>query len=101
MSTSATTLDAIRRRLRTELPRLRREYRLRDLEVFGSWVRDEVHADSDLDLLVTFDETPTLFRFVELENELADLLGIRVDLVMRDGLKPALGERILAEAVSV
>lgn len=101
MGSSATTLDAIRRRLRAELPRLRREYRLRDLKVFGSWVRDEVDADSDLDLLVTFDETPSLFRFVELESELADLLSIRVDLVMRDGLKPALGERILAEAVPV
>ena len=58
----------------------------------------KIHPESDLDLLVTFSETPGLFAFVALENHLSDVLGIEVDLVMKDSLKPNIGERILAEA---
>ena len=54
---------------------------------------------SDLDVLVSFSETIDLFTFVELENYLSDILGVKVDLVMKDALKPRLKERILSEAV--
>ena len=80
------------------LPTLKTQFRVRTLEVFGSFVRGEERADSDLDLLVTFDEVPTLFRFVALENKLSDSLGIKVDLVMKDSLKPNIGKYILEEA---
>lgn len=92
------TLDEMRRTLRSELPRLQQQYALRSLEVFGSFVRGEASENSDLDLLVEFDQTPTLFSFIRLENELSEVLGIKVDLVMKDSLKPVLGARILAEA---
>jgi predicted nucleotidyltransferase len=85
-------------KLKDILPRLRTEYHVRTLEVFGSFARGEAREDSDLDLLVTFDEVPTLFKFVELENHLSDNLGVNVDLVMKDSLKPAIGKRILKEA---
>lgn len=101
ISASHKSLDEIRRLLRQEMPRLQREYAVRSLEIFGSFVRGEASANSDLDLLVNFDDTPTLFGFVRLEHELSQLLGVKVDLVMKDGLKPALGARILAEAVSL
>jgi len=93
--------DDIRASLRDELPRLRREYAVKSLELFGSFVRGEASENSDLDLLVEFDETPTLFSFVRLESELSQLVGVKVDLVMKRALKPVLGERILAEAVPV
>ena len=51
-----------------------------------------------MDLLVTFDKVPSLFRFVALENDLSDSLGIKVDLVMKDSLKPNIGKYILEEA---
>lgn len=57
--------------------------------------------ESDLDMLVTFNQVPTLFQFVGLENALSDALGIKVDLVMKDSLKPGIGERILVEAKPV
>jgi hypothetical protein len=50
---------------------------------------------------VEFRRTPTFFEFIELEDRLAGLLGAKVDLVMRSALKPRIGERILAEVVSV
>lgn len=80
------------------LPALKTHYHVGTLEVFGSFVRGDEGKNSDLDLLVTFDEVPTLFGFVALENYLTDMLGIKVDLVMKDSLKPAIGKRILEEA---
>lgn len=77
------------------------QYQVKSLGIFGSFVRQEQRADSDLDLLVTFVEPPSLLRFIELENYLSDQLGIQVDLVMQDALKPALGSQILQEAVPV
>ncbi len=64
-------------------------------------MRSEEQALSDLDLLVDFEAPPTLFQFIELEQRLSELLGVTVDLVMRSALKPAIGRRILAEAMPV
>ncbi len=91
----------LRAKLKILLPVLRTQYHVRTLEVFGSFVRGEQRDNSDLDLLVTFDEVPTLFKFVALENYLSDNLGIHVDLVMKDSLKPLIGQRILEEAQPV
>lgn len=87
--------------LRRLLPLLHEKYHVRTLEVFGSFVRGEAGSGSDLDLLVTFDRAPTLLQFVALENMLNDELGVKVDLVMKDSLKPELGKYILAEAKTV
>lgn len=64
-------------------------------------MHQQQHAASDVDLLVTFEEPPSLMEFITLENELSDTLGITVDLVMADALKPAIGRRILSEVVLV
>lgn len=87
--------------LRQELPKLKKEYSIETLEVFGSYVRAEEQTTSDLDLLVTFSELPSLFKYIELENRLSDLLGVEVDLVMKDSLKPAIGKRIISEAMKI
>lgn len=88
-------------KLRQHLPALAARYRVRSLGVFGSYARHEERDDSDLDLLVTFDDPPGLLKFMEMENYLSDLLGVKVDLVMRDALKPRIGERILEEVIAV
>ena len=87
--------------LRDKFPSLAERYGVEKLEVFGSFVRDEQETDSDLDVLVTYREVPTLLRFISLENQLSDLLGVRVDLVMKDSLKPRIGRYILKEAIPV
>ena len=96
-----TDLVRIRKRLREELPLLTDRYQVAWLGVFGSYVRREQRRDSDLDLLVAFREPPGLLQFVRLENYLSDLLGLKVDLVMKEALRPRIGERILEEAVPV
>ncbi|MFB0546937.1 MAG: nucleotidyltransferase family protein [Anaerolineae bacterium] len=89
------------RTLRARRPELRERYGVSALWLFGSYVRGEQGKRSDLDVLVEFDRTPTLLEFVDLQYYLRDLLGVKVDLVMKKALKPAIGRRILEEAVPV
>lgn len=87
--------------LRRQLPVLRKQYHIYSLGVFGSYVRGTHTCDSDLDLLVEFTEEPSLFEFIELEGRLSALLGVKVDLVMKDTLKPFISRRILKEVVGL
>jgi predicted nucleotidyltransferase len=81
--------------------RLRRDFRVRTLRLFGSVVRGEAAPAGDIDFLVEFDGPPTFRRFMGLKFALEDLLGMRVDLVMPDGLRPWLRDEIEREAVRV
>jgi predicted nucleotidyltransferase len=94
-------LSGILKVLQQEFPQLAQEYGLASLGVFGSYVRAEQRPDSDVDLLATFVEPPGLLKFVELENRLSDLLGVKADLVMKDALKRRRGRRILEEVVPI
>lgn len=97
----APDLDEVLKRLRSHLPELKQRFDVTYLGVFGSYVKGRQRKRSDLDLLVDFGQAPSMFRFVELQEYLGDLLGVKVDLVMREALKPGIGQRILAEVVPV
>ncbi len=71
---------------------------VKSLKLFGSVVRGEARADSDIDILVEFSRPIGLLAFVRLKNRLAELLGRPVDLVTPEALKPQLREGILHEA---
>jgi uncharacterized protein len=95
------TRDEAVRRLRDAEPEIRR-LGVRRLALFGSVLRDEARADSDVDLLVEFAPGEKSFdRFLTLAELLERLLGRPVDLVTIEGLSPYLGPRILAEAANV
>jgi hypothetical protein len=81
------------------LPRLKTEYNVSKLGLFGSYVRNEQNQDSDLDILIDFSSKPSLFRFIELEDYLSSLLGVKVDLVMESALKPRIGQYIQNELI--
>ncbi|MBI2909225.1 MAG: nucleotidyltransferase family protein [Chloroflexi bacterium] len=87
--------------LRQLMPELQERYKIKSLGVFGSYVRGEQRKRSDLDLLVEFHEAPSLFEFLDLEFYLTDLLGVKVDLVMKSALKPAIGRHILEELIPI
>jgi hypothetical protein len=78
---------------------LEERYRVKEIGLFGSFVKGEQKAGSDLDVLVEFDDPPGLFKFIELENYLSKLVGVKVDLVRKKALKPRIGRCILAEVV--
>jgi uncharacterized protein len=92
-------LATILAELRALQPELKKRYPIKQMGVFGSWVRGEQREDSDLDVLVDFNGRLTLIDIAGLQNELTDALGIEVDLVMKNALKPRIGKRILAEVV--
>ena len=94
--------DEVLRKLRENLPELRRRFAVRSLKVFGSVARDEATETSDVDILVEFAPQARvgLFRFLELKTELEALLGTKVDLVTPDAIKRRMRERILGEAIS-
>lgn len=93
------SLKRIMRVLREHLPELRRRYKVRSIGVFGSYVHGEQRKRSDLDILVEFSDAPSLFGFIEIEQYLSDLVGVKVDLVMKSALKPRIGKCILDEVV--
>lgn len=101
MVTNQNTLTQIIEALRRMRPLLSARYQVESLGVFGSYVRSEQRPDSDLDILVSYRETPGLLKFIELENYLSDTLGIKIDLVMKDSLKPHIGEHILHEVKTI
>jgi len=80
------------------LARICGRYQVRELAIFGSGARGQLRSDSDIDLLVVFDEKARigLIAFARLRRELSGLFGRSVDLVPKDGLKPALKEHVLA-----
>ncbi|MBK8900550.1 MAG: nucleotidyltransferase family protein [Anaerolineaceae bacterium] len=94
--------EAFSEQIRTVLPELRQQFGVTDLWLFGSYVREEQNEISDLDVLVSF-ENPTLslIEFIQLEQKLSDLLGVQVDLVEKETLKPGIGQRVLQEALPV
>jgi predicted nucleotidyltransferase len=80
---------------------LKEKYFVEEIAVFGSYATVEHGQDSDLDVLVQFSRPVGLFHFIELEDYLSALLGIKVDLVSKKALKPRIGRNILNEMVNV
>lgn len=66
---------------------LEEKYKVRNIAVFGSYVRGEQTEASDLDILVEFKE-PVGFLFVHLADFLEEILGVKVDLLTPDAIKP-------------
>ena len=75
------------------------DFKVKSLLIFGSVARDEANADSDVDLLVEFEQTVGLFTFVRLQRYLETILGCKVDLGTPDSLKEDLREVALQEAI--
>ena len=91
------TIDEINLLLRQHRKELAQKYNISELGIFGSVVRNEQKATSDVDILIDFFDPPSLFGFIELEAKLSALLDCKVDLVMKSSLKPAIGKHILRE----
>jgi len=75
------------------------KFKVKEIGVFGSYVKGEERKRSDVDILVEFREPVGLFEFLDLEEYLAKLIGLKVDLVSKKALKPTIGQYILKEVV--
>ncbi len=93
------TRDQVLKILKEELSYLKETFQIKRIGIFGSWVRGEQTEGSDIDVLVEFEKPVGFFTFIELEDRLSELLGVRVDLVTPDALKPLIKSYILEETV--
>ncbi len=71
------------------------------LALFGSAARDDMKAESDIDLLVEFATPPGFRGYMRARQRLEELLGLKVDLVMKGALKPEAWETVRKEMVDV
>lgn len=83
-----------------DLAEICRRYHVRELSLFGSVLRDDFRDDSDIDVLVEFepDARIGLFKYFDLQEELEELFGRKVDLVEKHGLKRVIRDDVLASS---
>lgn len=72
-----------------------------NMRIFGSVARGTAGPTSDIDLLVDVSPQVGLFALMQLEKNIHELLGVNIDLVPEDGLKPEIREQVLREAISL
>ena len=95
------TLEEIKKILKENQTVLRERFKVKEMGIFGSYVRGEQKKRSDLDILVEFDQPISLLEFVALERRLSEIIGEKVDLVMKSALKPRIGKHILEEVIYI
>jgi predicted nucleotidyltransferase len=94
--------DTVVATLRAREQRLRSEFGVKSLALFGSSARDTASQTSDVDLLVEYDRPVSLFDHVGTALYLEEVLGVpKVDLVIRNCVLDELKDRIYAEAIDV
>lgn len=87
--------------LKENLDHLVTQFHVKTIGLFGSYAREEASEISDVDILVEFSKPITLFEFVNLEDFLSGIIGRKVDLVTKTGLKPLIKPRVLEDVVYV
>ena len=80
---------------------LERKYQINEIGFFGSYARGEQNEKSDIDVLVSFKEIPSLLKFLEMENFLSETLSIKTDLVRKESIRRELKEQILIEVIYI
>jgi hypothetical protein len=93
------TFREIEKILKENAAILKEKFNVKELGIFGSYVRREQKNKSDVDILVEFYKPLDLFAFIEFEDFLSALLGIKVDFVMKSALKPRIKDKILKDAI--
>jgi len=94
------SLNEIKKLLEHNKPKLTAKYHIKNIGLFGSLVRGDTTSESDVDILVEF-EKPIGLDFVSLADELEDILGVKVDLVTPNAIKPRMFEYIKQDLVYV
>ena len=97
------TLEEIKEILKQHKSKLKEKFGVKEIGIFGSFVRGEQRRKSDVDIFVEFYEDVEigLIKFIELENYLSKLIGKKVDLVTKKALKPNIGKYILEEVIYI
>jgi len=95
------TTEEIIEQLRLLKPQILQKYRVKELKLFGSSVRKEQNQESDIDILVDFNDEADLFDLTGLSNFLEDEFKQKVDIVSKSSIRQELRDSIVNEAVAV
>ncbi len=95
------SLNEVKKLLCENKPDLEQKFHVKSIALFGSYVRGQQSAKSDIDLLVEFTRPVSLLHIVSLENYLVDLMGIPVDVVLKRSVRKELRSTILKEAIQI
>jgi len=82
-------------------PVLKKRYKIESVEIFGSYARGTQTHESDIDLLVTYSETPDIVGVNNIKRFLKRKLGVKVDLISKKYINPLIKDRVLKEAITV
>jgi len=91
------TFEEIKEIIQEHKKDLKKEYGVKEIGIFGSYVKGEQKAVSDVDILIELERPIGFVKFMKLEKRISDILGVKVDLVTKKALKPYIGQRILQE----
>ena len=80
---------------RDEILAVADRYGITNIRIFGSVARRDAREDSDLDLLVTFGPTATLFDLIRFERDLSTLIGLRIEVASDRGFKDRIREIVI------
>ncbi|NCS04226.1 MAG: nucleotidyltransferase family protein [Microcystis aeruginosa G13-07] len=80
---------------------VKEKYYVSELGIFGDYVKGEVQENSEVNILIDYTEPPRLLDLVDLEYYLSDLLKVKADVIIKNGLKGRRRERILSEVIYV
>ena len=86
---------------RQDILRLATQHGARNVRVFGSLARGEARPDSDVDILITLEPERSLLDLIGLQQDLEDLLGCKVDVVMEASVSPYIRPQVLQDAVAL
>ncbi|MCD6100053.1 MAG: nucleotidyltransferase family protein [Candidatus Marinimicrobia bacterium] len=81
-------MDEIIKILTEHKEELKEKYKIKEIKIFGSYARGEQTETSDIDIIVDFEETPTLIELLRVEEEIERILGIKVDLLTEESISP-------------
>ncbi|MGB5773002.1 MAG: nucleotidyltransferase family protein [Crocosphaera sp.] len=95
------TLEEIKEILTPYKSFVAEKFKVSELGIFGSYVKEKQTENSDVDILVKFSEVPTLFDLVEIEYLLSEKIGLSVDLIDKESLLPAICQNVLTETVYI
>ncbi len=103
MKKAVKSVEEVKAILKEHKAEVVQKYRVREIGIFGSFVRGEQKRRSDVDILVEFDRRsiPGLIKLCEMERYLQKLLRKKVDLVTKNGIRPELKKGILKEVVYI
>lgn len=94
-------INEMKNKIKSVQQELNSNFSVEEIGLFGSYVRGEENEESDLDVLISLNPNHKigLIKFNSLKEFLSNLLNIKVDLVIKDGIKPALKKHILDEVI--